>query len=355
MKKTDIVNNIVNNTCKLISFPTYQGNDSAFKELFSYVESQMSEFFIRDIIVNYNNHDNHNLLISNVETTDFDVIYYGHVDVVRNDIYKAKIVKNRLYGRGAIDMKGQVAVMMEVLKNSNTSKKVGLLLTSDEEVGGFCCQTIAKDLNAKIVIMPDGGKNFDLIVEEKGLAQLEITATGTSAHGSEPFNGDNAIIKLMNLYNDLISIYPIPKSKDDWRLSITLSKLNGGDANNKVPSSAVMALDIRYTSNDNINRIINYIRNYSDDVSLKVLDIEPVFYLDQDLDIVKDFINKAEKILNNKLVITKCSAGSDAPYFSSKDIPVIIINPIGDYWHNPNEYAEIESYYTLYKIFKSIL
>ena len=59
MKKTDIVNNIVNNTCKLISFPTYQGNDSAFKELFSYVESQMSEFFIRDIIVNYNNHDNH--------------------------------------------------------------------------------------------------------------------------------------------------------------------------------------------------------------------------------------------------------------------------------------------------------
>ena len=26
------------------------------------------------------------------------------------------------------------------IKNTNTSKKVGLLLTSDEEVGGFCCQ-----------------------------------------------------------------------------------------------------------------------------------------------------------------------------------------------------------------------
>lgn len=355
MNKKEILDNIVDNACELISFPTYHGNDGAFKELFDYVKNQMSEFFVKDIIVNYNNHDNHNLFISNVEGNDFDIIFSGHVDVVKNDVYKAKIVNGKLYGRGAIDMKGQVAVMMEVLKNAKTSKRVGLLLTSDEEIGGFCCQTIAKNLNANIVIMPDGGKNFDLIVEEKGLAQLEITAVGVSAHGSEPFNGDNAIIKLINLYNDLISLYQLPKSKDDWRLSITLSKLNGGDTNNKVPDNATMALDIRYTAADNINRIINYIRNYSDDITLKILDIEPVFTVDQDLEIVKDFIEKAEKILSAKLVRTKCSAGSDAPYFSEKGIPVIIMNPVGDYWHNPGEYAEIESYYKLYKIFKSIL
>ena len=355
MNKKEILSDIVDNTCKLISFPTYYGNDGAFKELFNYIKSEMPEFFVKDLIVNYNNHDNHNLLISNANDNDFDVIFSGHVDVVKNDEYKAKIIGNKLYGRGAIDMKGQVAVMMEVLKTAKTSKKIALLLTSDEEVGGFCCQTIAKNLNAKLVILPDGGKNFDLIVEEKGLAQLEITAIGISAHGSEPFNGDNAIIKLINLYNDLISIYQLPKSKDDWRLSITLSKLNGGDANNKVPDSATMALDIRYTASDNINRIINYIRNYSDDVSLKILDIEPVFYLDQDLEIVQNFIAKSEKILNKKLVRTKCSAGSDAVYFCEKGIPVIILNPIGDYWHNPNEYVEIDSYYTLYKIFKSIL
>ena len=355
MTKKEILDNIVDNACKLISFPTYHGNDGAFKELFDYVKTQMADFFVKDIIVNYNNHDNHNLLISNVEGNEFDVIFSGHVDVVKNDNYKAKIVNNKLYGRGAIDMKGQVAVMMEILKNAKTSKRIALLLTSDEEIGGFCCQTIAKNLQAKLVIMPDGGKNFDLIVEEKGLAQLEIMATGVSAHGSEPYNGDNAIIKLIDLYDDLISIYPLPKSKDDWRLSITLSTLNGGDANNKVPANATMTLDIRYTSNDNINRIINYIRNYSEDVTLKVLDLEPVFYLDQELDVVKDFINRTEKILNNKVIITKCSAGSDAPYFSNKEIPVIIMNPIGDYWHNPNEYADIDSYYTLYKIFKNII
>lgn len=355
MNKEEILNNIVNNTCKLISYPTYQGNDEAFTELFSYVKSEMSNFFVKDIVVNYDNHDNHNLLISNVETNDFDVLFYGHVDVVKNDEYKAIVDNDKLYGRGAIDMKGQVAVMMEVLKNMNTSKKVGLLLPSDEEVGGFCCQEIAKDLNAKIVIMPDGGRNFDLIVEEKGLAQLEITATGISAHGSEPFNGDNAIIKLMNLYNDLINKYPLPKSKEDWRLSITLSKLNGGDANNKVPDKATMALDIRYTANDNIDQILDYIRNYSKDFELNLLDIEPVFYVDQKLDIVKDFINKAEKVLKRKLVITRYASGSDAPYFSTKGIPVIIMNPIGDYWHNPKEYVEIDSYYTMYKIFESIL
>ena len=355
MNKKEILDSIVDNTCKLISFPTYQGNDEAFEELFSYIKNQMSDFYIKDIVVNYNNHDNHNLLISNVETTDFDVLFSGHIDVVKNDEYQAKIDGNMLYGRGAIDMKGQVAVMMELLKNANTSKKVGLLLTSDEEIGGFCCEKIAKTINAKLVIMPDGGRNFDLVVEEKGLAQLEITSTGVSAHGSEPFNGDNAIIKLMNLYHDLIDMYPLPTSKDDWRLSITLSKLNGGDANNKVPDKATMALDIRYTAKDNINEIIDYIRNYSKDFKINILDLEPVFYVDQELEIVKDFIKKAEKILNKELVITKYSSGSDAPYFSSKGIPVIIMNPIGDFWHNPREYAQIDSYYTLYEIFKSVL
>ena len=171
MRKKEITNEIVTIASKLISFPTYHGNDGAFKELFDYIKTEMDGFIVKDIIVNYNNHDNHNLLISNVETENFDIIYSGHVDVVKNEVYKAKIIDNKLYGRGAIDMKAQVAIMMEILKTTKTNKKVALLLTSDEEIGGFCCQAIAKNLNAKMVIMPDGGKDYELIVEEKGLAQ----------------------------------------------------------------------------------------------------------------------------------------------------------------------------------------
>lgn len=354
MKKDEIITDILNNAVKLISFPTYDGNDTAFEDLFDFIKKKMSGFIIKDIIIN-NGHMYHNLLISNVDTTDFDIIYCGHVDVVKNSKYKAKVIGNKIYGRGAIDMKGQVAVMMEVLKTAKTSKKVALLITSDEEVGGYCCETILKGLNAKVAVLPDGGKNYELVVEEKGIIHLDLISKGLSAHASEPYNGNNAIIKLINLYNDLIKMYPLPKSQDDWRLSINLSRLNGGDADNKVPDTATMYLDIRYTSNDNVDRIIKYIKNYSDDVSIAKVVVEPLFCLNQDLEIVNDFINNAETILKKKVVKTKCSAGSDAVYFSEKGIPVIMMNPVGDYWHNPNEYAEIDSYYMLYKIFKSIL
>ena len=40
---------------------------------------------------------------------------------------------------------------------------------------------------------------------------------------------------------------------------------------------------------------------------------------------------------------------------SEKGIPTILMNPIGANWHGPNEYVEIESLYTLYEIFKTLL
>ena len=33
----------------------------------------------------------------------------------------------------------------------------------------------------------------------------------------------------------------------------------------------------------------------------------------------------------------------------------ILMNPKGDYWHNPKEYVELDSLYTLYEIFKTLL
>lgn len=356
MKKTEIIENIKSILTELISFPTYYKNDQAFIDLFEYIKTNIKDnLFVEEKIINYDNHDNYNLIISNTQSKDLDLIFCCHVDVIPDRKYAAVIKDNKLYGRGAIDMKGQIAVILELLKNENSSKKIALILTSDEEVGGFCCKEIIKDYQSKLAILPDGGNNFDLIIEEKGVLQLEITSKGISSHGSEPFNGDNAIVKLIKLYGDLITKYPIPNNNNEFKLSITLSKLHGGDANNKVPDKAIMNLDIRYTKEDNIEEFIKYIKNYSKDISVKILDLEPVFYVDKDNPLIKDFINNCSIILGKEPNITKCCAGSDAPYFKEKEIPVIIMNPKGKNWHSPNEYVEIDSLYTLYEIFKTML
>ena len=251
-------------------------------------------------------------------------------------------------------MKGQLSTIISLLKNNKTKKKIAFIITSDEEIGGYCCKEILKDYTSKLAVIPDASSNFNLVIEEKGLLQLELTSYGTTAHASEPYKGDNAIIKLINLYNELLKIYSPPTEKE-FKTTINLSKLNGGDAVNMVPGTATMTLDIRFEKSDSIESILNNINKLKKDIKVKILDQGPVFQVDENLQIIKEFISNAELILKHKVKIEKCVATSDAIYFSEKNIPTILMNPKGDNWHGPNEYVEIESLYTLYEIFKTLL
>jgi len=349
--KEKITNEIVNNAIKLMKYKTIKDNYKEFNKAFDYIKKELKNYYIEEYII-----DNYpNLVISNTKDKNLDIIFCAHIDVVPNDEYNGKVIDDKLYGRGAFDMKGQLSVIISLLKNNETDKKVAFIITSDEEIGGNCCKQVLKDYNSKLAVIPDAGKNFELVIEEKGLLQLEITSKGIPAHASEPFSGDNAILKLFNIYNKLLEIYKEPKSKEDFKTSINLSKINGGKANNMVPDSASMTLDIRFTSEDTMEDIINNIKNLSNDIEINILDKGPVFFVDQNLDIIKEFINNAEKVLNSKVKIEKCLATSDAIYFSEKNIPTILMNPIGNYWHNPKEYVEIDSLYTLYEVFKTLL
>lgn len=346
-----IIKEIVENSKKLIGFKTIRENYEEFNNAFEFIKSELSNYFIKEIFV-----DNYkNLVISNTEDRDLDVIFCAHIDVVPAEKYEAKEVDGKLYGRGSFDMKSQLAVIISLFKNNTTDKKIAFIITSDEEIGGNCCKQIMKLYNSKLAVIPDGGKNFELVIEEKGLLQLELKATGITAHASEPYKGDNPILKLITLYEALLSKYKMPKSEEEFFTTVNLSKINGGDAVNMVPREASMVLDIRFSGEDRPEDIINYIKSTSSDVQIKVLDEGPVFQVDNNLDVIKKFIIDAEKILNEKIKIKKCVATSDAIYFSEKNIPVILINPNGDYWHGPDEYVEIDSLYLFYRLFKTLL
>ena len=351
MKKIDILKEIVTNLKTLIGFKTIKGNYGEFDKALSFVENELSNYYVKEYVIN----NYKNLVISNTKEKNLDIIFCCHIDVVPADKYEAEIYDGKLYGRGSFDMKGQLSVVMSLLKNNKSNKKIALMITSDEEIGGLCCKEILKDYNAKLAVVPDGGKDFELVVEEKGLLQLEITAYGITAHASEPYKGDNPLLKLIYLYENLLDIYKMPKNEKEFVTSVNLSKLNGGDAHNMVPGTASMVLDIRYTKDNPPDEIINDIKSLSDDIEVKVLAKDPMFQVDEKLPVIKKFIKDSEKILDRKIIIQKCVATSDAIYFSEKNIPTILINPKGNYWHGPGEYVEIDSLYSLYEIFKSLI
>lgn len=348
--KDIILKEIVDNTKKIIEFKTIKENYTEFDAAFDCIKKELKDYYIKEIYI-----DNYkNIIISNTVDTNLDIIFCGHIDVVPADNYIAKEENGKLMGRGSFDMKGQLSVIISLLKNNKSNKKIAFIITSDEEIGGNCCKQIMKEYNSKLAIIPDGGKNFELVIEEKGLLQLEISVKGKTYHASEPYKGENAILKLIDLYNKITNIYS-GASEENYVTSVNLSKIDGGEAVNMVPGHAKMTLDIRFTKEETVNSIINNIKSLSNDIEIKVLDSGPTFHTDINLDIIKEFIEKSEEVLNDKIKIKKCTATSDAIYFSEKNIPTILINPKGNYWHAPNEYVEIDSLYTLYEIFKKMI
>lgn len=349
--KKEILNEIIENAKKLIGFKTIKGNYEEFNNAFDFVKHELNKYYIKEIFV-----DNYkNLVVSNTEEKDLDIIFCAHIDVVPMDKYEASICDNKMFGRGSFDMKSQLSVIMSLFKHNESKKKIAFIITSDEEIGGNCCREILKDYNSKLAVIPDAGKNFELVVEEKGLLQLKLIVVGKTAHASEPYKGDNPILKLFDIYNKLVEIYKLPTSEEEFITSINLSKIEGGNAVNMVPLDASMTLDIRYTKDCSKEEIINNIKKIDSSISIEVLDEGPVFKVDEKLPVIEEFLKNAEKILKRKVLIKRCVATSDAIYFSEKNIPTIVMNPIGDYWHGPNEYVLIDSLYSLYEIFKTLL
>ena len=349
--KEKILNEIVNNTIKLMSFKTVKENYKEFSKAFEFIKEQLNDYYIIEKEVNNYN----NLIISNTKSKKLDVIFCTHIDVVESDKYEGLIKDGKIYGRGSFDMKGQLSVIMSLLKNNKIDKKIAFIITSDEEIGGACCKEILKNYDASLAVVPDAGKNFKLIEEEKGLLQIQIETKGIKAHASQPYNGENAILKNINIYKKIIKKYKQPKSDEEFKTTINLSKIEGGSVVNAVADNSKMILDIRFTSDIIIDNLLESIKKIAKDSIVTVLDSGPAFHVDIENDLIKKFIMDSKKILKKDIEIGKCMATSDAIYFSEKNIPAILINPCGNYWHSPNEYAEIDSYYTLYLLFKTLI
>lgn len=343
---------IINTLKDLLNFKTIAGEKKEFTKIFNYIKNNINKnLYYKE----YNFNNNTACVISNTTDKNLDVIFSSHIDIVPSNNYEFYEDNKNIYGRGTIDMKGSVSVLLKLMNNLNTTKKIALFITSDEEIDGNCTYELLKIYKSKLAIVPDGGTNFNLIKEEKGLYRLRLSIKTKSAHSSQPFNGENAITKLITIYNKIIEKYPLPRNENDYITSVNLSKLNGGIADNQVPDYAEMILDIRHTSSNSKEELLKYISSLDKNLNVEVLLEGSVFQTNINNKEIKKYIQICEKILKRKIKIVGCESTSDAIYFSEKNIPTIIMNPNGYYAHCPNEYVNKESLYTLYEIYKKFI
>jgi acetylornithine deacetylase/succinyl-diaminopimelate desuccinylase-like protein len=148
--------------------------------------------------------------------------YLGHVDTVLADVsawthdpWSGDIADGHLWGRGALDMKSQVAAEIAAaasLARSGWRPARGELLivaVVDEETGGSLgAEWITKNHPEKVrcdlLINEGGGAVFEVgdrrcygvCCAEKGVFRFTVTTDGVAGHASMPGMGDNALLKM---------------------------------------------------------------------------------------------------------------------------------------------------------------
>ncbi len=162
------------------------------------------------------------------------------------------------YGLGTTDMKGFIAVALHVLESvdpSSLCRPVGVVLTSDEEVG---CRG-AKHLADRVRRGETGLGRYMVIGEptelvpvrkHKGHVPLCITVRGRAAHASDPDRGDNAILNAHEVINAVREFaehlrHVRDADIDPPHVTVSIGPIRGGTVLNTVPDFCEFHLSIR--------------------------------------------------------------------------------------------------------------
>lgn len=356
---------LVNLTKELISYRTVKGRTEDIKNCTDFIKDYFTDTNVQvkelehngvlSLYLSYDGADHHQLLLS------------GHYDVVEADDgqFQAEIDGDKLIGRGALDMKTGVAIIMTLMKEFSEEKpSIAALLTSDEETGGDngTGHAIERGILADLVIAVEQNdaktpEEQGIVNAGKGIFQVKITTKGKAAHGAYLWEGENAAEKLIDAYKKIQALFPRVTKEDHWRTSLNLGIIKAGEAANKVPDTAEATLDFRYTEEESPEDIRKKLETVPD-IAVEVLAQGPMVYNNEENEHIKRLAKTAEKITGKPASFIRIMGASDIRYTSAKNIPSVLMGPWGEGMHGKDEYCLISSiepcYDTLAAYIKSL-
>jgi succinyl-diaminopimelate desuccinylase len=222
----------------------------------------------------------------------------GHIDTVplgaakwRMDPFAGDTDNGKLYGRGTSDMKAGVAAVTVAALNMAGhlahTPGVKLVITAGEETGcegAFHLYRAGVLGRAGAVVVAEPTSNYPFI-GHKGALWLTARTRGTTAHGSMPDKGDNAVYKAARAASTLQSFRfdnaPHPLM---GQATLNLGTFHGGLNINSVPDLAELGIDIRTVPTvDHAALIRTLTAQLGPDVELEpLMDLEAVYTEPQD-------------------------------------------------------------------------
>lgn len=295
------------------------------------------------------------------------LLFACHLDVVgpgeaawKNPAFSAVETDGKIYGRGAVDMKGGTAAAVIAIRQiveSDVKLKGDIVFAAvaGEETDSAGASRFVDDKNLMKELTPQGlagviipePTDFEVITAHRGMLWLQISTKGKAAHSSTPQLGVNAIDSMRRVLNELES-YEIKAGPHELLgiCSMSVNTITGGKAMNVVPDKCSLGIDFRTLPQQNHNEIVFDLQkiferlktgdeNFDAEISI-LRQVQPL-----ETDVNSEFV----KIFGSAVGISETKAigyTTDGPHFASLGAPIVIFGPgKPQLCHKPDEYIDI--------------
>jgi succinyl-diaminopimelate desuccinylase len=308
----------------------------------------------RDVDVRDTDHEGLPVILADVGAPEGagapTVILHGHLDVVpgRPEQFEPRVEGDRLIGRGAYDMKGGLAVMMCAVRaaTEQDAVRVRFLCAPDEEseeVDQRSTDALVRGGYRADFAITGEPTDLHIGVQAKGVLAIRVLVSGTAAHGSTPWLGDNAVLKAIDTFRAIESL-PFSRQSSELfdRPSINLGRITGGDALNKVPDECTMDIDIRYLPEQDPGDILAQIRALGD-VEIARTFVRVPADVSRTHPYVRALSDAVRRSVRGEVMSVGRDGASDAVSFLEAGVPAVEFGPEGAGHHGPDEWVSIGS------------
>lgn len=271
----------------------------------------------------------------------------GHSDTVgvegMDAPFTPRIEGDRIYGRGAQDMKGGCASILaaarEITQNGGLARGTLILaFVADEEYLSIGAEAVAREWKADAAIICEP-TDLMIAVGHKGFQWVEVTTHGRAAHGSRPDEGRDAIVAMAPILDDLrnleqqfIAQTPHPLL---GRPSVHASLISGGRELSTYPDRCTLQLERRTIDGEADDIALREVQAFAGDAEVKHLFTRAPYLTPKTSDL-PDLIQHA---MHHEAKRGAMTFWTDAAILGHAGIPTVVFGPGGEGLHAISEYV----------------
>jgi acetylornithine deacetylase len=284
----------------------------------------------------------------------------GHLDTVTVEGMPDRTVRvdaDRLYGRGAYDMKAGLAAALIACRDAagmGLAGDVVVAAVADEEHASIGIREVLETVRADAAIVTEPTE-LDLVVAHKGFVWSQVEVTGRAAHGSRPHLGVDAIVKSAPILTALGALDAQLAARTHpllGRASVHASVIQGGEELSSYPARCVLGLERRTLPGESaadveaeLGSLLQSCRRSDTELQAqaRTLLVREPFEVAPDAEIVATVRAAATEVLGRPPAIAGASYWADAAFIAAAGIPTVMFGPAGEGAHAAQEWVSLSS------------